>query len=113
MTVYLGPDHLPRWAKEVSEHLTRELSECPRHACDCCGFLTLLNPGHNESCDVCGWEDDRADKTRREQGPDAKSGPNHITLTQARANFAAFGTSDARMSMFVRDPRPEEHPASS
>jgi hypothetical protein len=91
----------------------RELAECPRHACDCCGYLTLLNPGHYEGCAVCDWEDDRADNNRRHGGPDAPSGPNGISLTQARENFAAFGAALERRSMFVRDPRPDERPADS
>jgi hypothetical protein len=108
MVLYLGRKNMPAWAREVSERLMRELAERPRHACDCCGYLTLLNIGYNEICAVCGWEDDRADNTRRDGGPDAPSGPNHISLSQARANFASFGASTERRVMFARDPRPEE-----
>jgi hypothetical protein len=88
----------------LTESLTRELSECSRHACGCCGCLTLLNVSSYEICPGCGWEDDRADTHRRRGEPDAPSGPNRISLTQARANFAAFGASLERRSMFVRDP---------
>ena len=108
MVLYVGPQSMPAWAKDVSERLMRELAEAPRHACECCRCLTLLNVSHYETCAVCGWEDDRADNNRRDGGPDAPGGPNHISLSQARANFASFGASSQRRSMFARDPRPEE-----
>jgi hypothetical protein len=107
----LSGEQMPAWVKRLSQDLQRELSEAPRYACDCCGYLTLLNPGHYEICDVCGWEDDRSDNNRRNGGPDAPSGPNDISLTQGRANFARFRASKERSKQHVRDPRPEEHPA--
>ena len=110
MVLYVGPQSMPAWAKDVSERLMRELAEAPRHACECCRCLTLLNVSHYETCAVCGWEDDRADNNRRDGGPDAPGGPNHISLSQARANFASFGASSERRSMFARDARPEEIP---
>ena len=63
--------------------------------------------GHYETYAVCGWEDDRADNNRRDGGPDAPGGPNRISLSQARANFASFGASSQRRSMFaaIRDPK--------
>lgn len=106
----LSREQAPAWAERLSQDLQRELSEAPRLACDCCGYLTLLNPGHYEICDVCGWEDDRSDNNRRRGGPDAPNGPNHISLTQGRANFARFGAAKERRKEYVRDPRPEEHP---
>lgn len=101
---------LPSAGRELSERLERELSEAPRYVCDCCGFKTLLNPGYYEICDVCGWEDDRDDSNRRRGGPHAPSGPNRISLTQARANYRQFGAAKERSRPFVRDPRPDEHP---
>ena len=111
LILHLGPKNVPVWARQASERLLCELSACPRHACDCCGYLTLLNVGHNEICAVCGWEDDRVDGHPRHGGPDAPSAPNHISLSQARANFASFGASTERRVLFARDPRPEEIPA--
>jgi hypothetical protein len=111
MALYVGPQSMPAWASEASERLMRELAECSRHACDCCGYLTLLNEGLYEICAVCGWEDDRSGNNRRDGGPDAPSGPNRISLSQARANFASFGASTERRLMFARDSRPEEVPA--
>jgi hypothetical protein len=103
---YLNPrGGVPSWVRKVSDSLLRELHEAPRHACDCCGYLTLLHRGYYDICAVCGWEDDPYD------GPDAISGPNHISLTEARTNFAAFGAAKERTRYSVRAPRPEEHPA--
>jgi hypothetical protein len=103
-------ESLPVPVRELGNRLEQELSAAPRYQCDCCGFKTLLNPGCYEICDVCGWEDDRADNGRRLNGPDAPSGPNRVTLTQARANFRAFGAAKERSRHLVRDPRPEEYP---
>jgi hypothetical protein len=107
---YLGlsPEQAPGWARQLSEGLERELSEASRYVCDCCGYRTLLNPGYYEICDVCGWEDDRNDTSRRRQGPDALSGPNHISLSQARANFARSGAAMEGSRRNARAPRPEE-----
>jgi Cysteine-rich CPCC len=101
---------LPAALAELAERLLEELAAAARYLCDCCGYRTLLETGHYEICAVCGWEDDRADNTRRLGGPDAPSGPNHISLTEARANFASFGAADQRSRPRVRDPRPEEIP---
>jgi hypothetical protein len=87
-----------------------ELASAPRYACDCCGYRTLLATGRYKICNVCGWEDDRADNNRRFGGPDAVSGPNHISLTAGRANFASFGACDEAHRESVRAPRPEERP---
>lgn len=106
----LPAEQIPAWAVRLSQDLERELREAQRYACECCGYVTLLNPGRYEVCRVCGWEDDRADK--RPAGADTPSGPNHISLAQARANFARFGASTERRTARVRDPRPEEYPPS-
>jgi hypothetical protein len=103
-------DRAPEWIKDLSEGLEVELAQAPRYACDCCGYRTLLNPGRYEICDVCGWEDDRADRGRRSGGPDAPSGPNRISLSEGRANFARFGASKERSKPYVREPRPDEYP---
>ena len=105
MAAYLGwaDDEIPVWARELSEGWLRELREAPRYACECCGYRTLLSTGHYEICPVCRWEDDRAIG-----GPDAVSGPNHISLTEARSNFARFGACDEASRPSARDPRPDE-----
>jgi hypothetical protein len=103
-----SPGDPPAWVLELSARRQRELSEAPRHACACCGYLTLLNPGRYETCPVCRWEDDPAVEW---DGPDAHSGgPNHISLNEGRANFARFGASTERRKEFARGPRPDERP---
>jgi cysteine-rich CPCC protein len=99
---------VPGWVYAFSERFVQELRDAPRHVCDCCGYRTLLNAGYNEICRVCGWEDDRADTGRIRGGPDAPSGPNRISLTQARANFAEFGAAKERSRPHVRRPRPDD-----
>lgn len=109
--MYLNPrGGVPPWARKVSDALLRELREAPRYGCDCCGYLTMLTPSHYHTCDVCYWEDDPdVDNSH----PDAVSGPNHISLTEARANFAAFGACDDRARPYVRAPRLHESPVDS
>ena len=61
-------------------------------ACPCCEHRSLLQRGGYEICKVCFWEDDGMNEL------DRVSGPNHMTLRQARQNFERFGavTDDAR-----------------
>ncbi|NBF05570.1 hypothetical protein GV819_25065 [Pseudomonas sp. Fl5BN2] len=78
----------------TAQYLTRCLLEagCGEHqvdepvepllACPCCGYLTLGARGEYEICDLCHWEDDGSNAA------DALSGPNHMTLRQAREQFA-------------------------
>jgi hypothetical protein len=53
--------------------------------CPCCGYRTIERPGEYDICKVCFWEDDGSDE------PDRLSGPNHMTLAQARRTFARLG----------------------
>jgi Cysteine-rich CPCC len=101
-------ENAPAWMHEFSERYMQDLRNAPRHVCDCCAYRTLLNAGYYEICPVCGWEDDRCDNNRRDAGPDAPSGPNGVSLTQARANFAACGAAKEKSRRYVRDPRPDE-----
>ena len=79
-----------------------------RFACPCCGFLTLPVRGDYELCPVCFWEDDGQGE---EDADEMYGGPNgSLTLTQARANFAAFGACEPRFIRSVRPPLPEERP---
>jgi hypothetical protein len=108
---YLDQPVRATWLHNLSDELQSELTQASRYVCDCCGCRTLLNPGSYEICGVCGWEDDRSDVWRREDGPDAPSGPNQISLTEGRANYARFGASNERSQPFVRPPRPDELPS--
>jgi len=78
------------------------------YACPCCGYLTLGERGGYDICVVCFWEDDGQDD------PDADAvwgGPNgSLSLTAARANFAAMGACEERCTAFVRRPQPDEIP---
>jgi hypothetical protein len=53
--------------------------------CRCCEYLTIRERGVYEICPVCFWEDDGS------QELDRMSGPNHMTLREARGNFSCFG----------------------
>lgn len=56
---------------------TEQLEPCP-----CCAYRTLSARGEYEVCDLCHWEDDGS------HAPDVYSGPNHMSLAQAREHFA-------------------------
>jgi hypothetical protein len=75
-----------------------------REVCPCCGYFTLGESGSWEICSVCFWEDDGDWRL------DVVSGPNHITLRKARANYLEFGACDEHSIGRVRPPLPEEHP---
>jgi hypothetical protein len=76
--------------------------------CPCCAFLTLPTRGDYELCPVCFWEDDGQDDDDADL---VRRGPNGLlSLTQARANYAAFGACDQTVLQKVRPPRPEERP---
>ena len=79
--------------------------------CRCCGYLTLTKYGGYEICGVCHWEDDpttifEPDESRG--GP----GPNGISLSEGRRNFANEGICcpSHKGKVMVRDPLPEERP---
>jgi hypothetical protein len=82
-----------------------------RAQCRCCGYLTIADYGQYEICPVCYWEDDPT--TIWEPG-DGYAGPNHISLTEGRANFIATGISDGepKGGAKVRGALPEEYPPS-
>jgi hypothetical protein len=64
----------------------------PLFQCACCDHFSL-DDGDWEICPVCLWKDDGLGISE----PDEKSGPNFITLRQARANFTAIRASDRRL----------------
>jgi hypothetical protein len=79
-----------------------------RHACPCCGFLTLQGapPGTFEICPVCYWEDDEV----QFRDPTYQGGANNVSLQQARINFRALGAVESRFQDRVRSATPEEFP---
>ena len=72
--------------------------------CPCCDYYCLPERGAFAVCPVCYWEDDGQDLDRL----DVVSGPNHITLRQARANFQRFGASDQAAVALVASPSQRE-----
>lgn len=58
--------------------------------CPCCDYFSLSRRGSYDICPVCYWEDDGTGLGT----PDVISGPNHITLREARENFARLGAAD-------------------
>jgi hypothetical protein len=79
----------------------------PLLPCLACGSLTIRERGFYQICPVCGWEDDSSDYSDPER---YVGGPNHVTLAEARANYAEFGAAERRNLPRVRPPRPEERP---
>ena len=63
--------------------------------CVCCGYHTLSERGAYDICSVCFWEEDGT------LVANAHSGPNHMTLGEARANFSKLGAVTEREVAFV------------
>lgn len=54
---------------------------------------------------MCFWEDDGQDNADADE---RRGGPNRVSLTTARRNYLAFGTSDKKHLDHVRPPTDEE-----
>jgi hypothetical protein len=63
--------------------------------CPCCEYRTLDSRGEYEICPVCFWED------TGDIDQDRYSGPNHMTLREARANFMKLGAISLDCRQFV------------
>lgn len=87
-----GPDFVRR-VPEFSTILAA-IQQCP--ACD---YFSLPKRGQYEICPVCFWEDDGLDVDQL----DVVSGPNHLTLRQARANFRQIGACDLNAREHILD----------
>ena len=57
--------------------------EILRNTCPVCGYLTLDERDSFEICSICFWEDDGIDDFEA----NLVSGPNHMTLKEARHKF--------------------------
>ena len=68
--------------------------------CPCCDYYALPERAAYSICPICYWEDDGQDLDRL----DELSGPNHITLRQARQNFARVGAADQAAVGLVASP---------
>jgi hypothetical protein len=75
-------------------------------ACPCCGYLTIAELGGYEICPVCGWEDDPV----QAEDPLYGGGANEESLSEARANFVAFGAMTKEYISRVRPPKLDEIP---
>ncbi|RON21009.1 hypothetical protein BK660_18400 [Pseudomonas brassicacearum] len=50
--------------------------------CPCCGYRTLSSRANYDICDLCKWEDNGI------TDPEQYSGPNHMTLGEAKETFS-------------------------
>ena len=62
--------------------------------------------GTFEICPVCFWEDDYVQVIEP-----TWTGANHVTLSEAKENFARFGASEEKLKACVRAPYPDEYPS--
>lgn len=53
------------------------------YPCPCCGSEVLSEPDVYEICEVCGWEDDPAQR----KDPSLKGGANEMSLRQAQRRW--------------------------
>jgi hypothetical protein len=78
----------------------------PRFPCACCGYRTLpAESPSDEICPVCWWQDDVVANHDTEV-----LGPNPVTLSQARENFARYGAITERWKGIARAPYETEGP---
>ncbi len=63
--------------------------------CACCGYKTLKRAGEYFICEVCFWENDGCTDENN------YSGPNHMTLCEAKKNFLNFKASKERSLVFL------------
>lgn len=61
-----------------------------RFQCPCCDYYVHDQRGRHDTCPICWWEDDGSDLGDVK----AISSANHISLLEARTNFARFGAAD-------------------
>jgi hypothetical protein len=96
----------PGVAVDASASVLGMTSSQERHACPCCGYLTLSErpPGTFAICPVCRWEDDNV----QYDDVNYAGGANRVSLRQAQENFRAHGKSDSERRGDVRPPLPEE-----
>lgn len=73
-------------SKIVKKNILVEGMEPELFTCPCCGYKTLTTRGEYEICSICLWEDSGTDQD------DVYSGPNHMTLKEAKNNYLTYGT---------------------
>lgn len=77
-----------------------------KYRCPCCGYYTFNERpnGDYDICPVCFWEDDPIQL----EDENFSGGANHVSLVQARKNFAEFGVCEIEMKKYVRQPNKDE-----
>jgi hypothetical protein len=71
------------------------------YPCPCCGYLVFrMQPGGNERCPICLWEDDLAQL----RFPRLPGSANHVSLEDAQHNFARCGAAERRNVTAARAP---------
>lgn len=61
--------------------------------CPCCGYRVFgRQPGSNEKCPICLWEDDLAQL----RFPRLPGSANHVSLEDAQHNYFEFGVAERR-----------------
>lgn len=76
-----------------------------RFPCPCCGHVVFeQEPGSDEICPVCFWQDDIVQLRR----PDFRGGANKPSLIEAQENVARFGAVEERHIPHVRPPTASE-----
>ncbi len=100
----------PPWLLDAVQWLAQRDTPLGRRVmCRCCGYLTLAEYGGYEICDVGNWEDDPTTSFEPGESPGGP-GPNHISLSEGRRNFAHDGICCPWLKdkVTVRDPLPGE-----
>ena len=78
--------------------------------CPCCGHRVFDHqPGFNQVCPICGWEDS-LDQLRF---PNMAGSANHVSLVEAQRNYQDYGASERRhrgctRAPFANEPRDEQ-----
>ena len=69
--------------------------------CPCCGHRVFDHqPGFNQLCPICGWEDS-LDQLRF---PTMPGSANHVSLVEAQKNYVDHGSSERRNRGQTRSP---------
>jgi hypothetical protein len=79
--------------------------EHAKFPCPCCGHLVHeREPGFNQTCPICGWEDDLAQL----RFPLMPGSSNRVSLLDAQQNYRDYGASERRSVGGTRAPEAGE-----